>query len=84
MTLQDGSEVPENYELAYFVDELISKTYAYLPDERILSITILSVDKTTSVCIDTCDPHPVTGPGQYKTGQQNVLDIFLSQGFKMC
>lgn len=84
MTLRDGSEVPENYELAYFIDELISKTYDCVPDERIFSITILSIDKKTSVCIDTCDPHPIIGPGQFKTGQQNVLEILSTQKFKMC
>lgn len=84
LTLLDNSKVPKNEELAYFVADLFDRTWDYLPNERILDITILSVDKKTSVCIDTCDAHPCSGEGQFKTTQQNVLEILLSQNFKLC
>lgn len=84
MTLLDDSKIPKNEELAYFVADLFDRTWDYLPNERILDITVLSVDKKTSVRIDTCDAHPCSGARQFKTTQQNILEILLSQNFKLC
>lgn len=83
MTLQDTSKVPTNEDLAYFIAEIEDEKGKYLPGEYVSDITILSVDREASVHIDVVDIHPCSGKGQWKTGAQNVLEIFTSKGFKM-
>lgn len=84
LTLLDDSEIPGNEELAGFIAEIFEREEDCFSDERIVDITVLSVDKKTSVCIDMCEHHPCVGPGQFKTGQQNVLEILQAHDFKMC
>ena len=53
VTMREDSKIPENEELAYFIADLFENTGDYLPNESIWEITVLSVDKKKSVCIDT-------------------------------